>query len=283
MEKKEVLSFPGFHQILRPYTAVTQYVLYNELFYWAYPEGSVPEAYVSRWCTGRDPVKEVISRPAAMEPGEFERYRALWKTLLDSARVHCPDTLVNSLRAAIKKDVFQQNKRLPKAEHELLAWALVQALQNDYISNSIQIDPSLLSAFQDADQLCREANIPLNAPHILDILLSLPRSPLLQALNKLHPNLGSQYAQSMKAYAQSTHHSGTHDGWDVSSSEFLFYAQKKAFLDKRTAAGEADIINGLLLSRSNVVADLLRHAGGREALSAALSSLNQTTVPDILL
>lgn len=280
MEKKEVLTFCGFHFILQPHMKTTQYALYSELFERAYPDEGVPEAYISRWCTGREPVKEIISCPAAERPEEeLNQYSALWEKLQKLGYVHCSDALTTSLRHAIQKDAFQQKKRLPKAAHEILAWALVQALGNDYIKNKIQIDPSLLASFQEADKRCREANVPLNAPYILNILLETPRSPLLQALNRLRPGLGSQYAESTKKYAESTNHWGTYEGWDVTQSEFLFYAQKEAFFDNREMAGELDIVKGMLRSRSNVVQALLQHTGGREALVETLLALNKTTVP----
>lgn len=279
MKKKEVLTFRDLHLILRNHMTVTQYEFYNELFNWAYPDGGVPEAYVSRWCNGRKSVSEVISGPAAKEPEEFNRYRVLWKKLLERKYIRCSDALMDALRNAIKKDAFQKKKRLPKAEHEVLAWALIQALENDYIKDNVPIDPALLGAFQQADKFCREANIPLNAPYILNILLETPHSPLLQALNKLRPGFGGQYSGSMKKYVERANHSGRYEGWEVIQSEFLFYAQKTVFLRKEEGktVEEIDIVEGLLMSSSNTVDTLVQHAGGREKLLAALSPINITS------
>lgn len=283
MEKNEVLMFRDFHLIVQPYKTSTQYEFYNELFKWAYPDGGVPVEYISRWCSGRKPVSELISGPAAVRPEEeLARYSGTWEQLLKNEYIHGSKTLMTSLRDAIRKDVFQQRKRLPKAEHEMLAWALVQALRNGYIKQKVQIDPSLLSTFREADKRCRAANIPLNTPYILNILLGTPHSPLLQALNRLEPGLGERYANSTKEYAATTSHGGRYEGWDVTESEFLFYAQATAFSENRETAGELDIVKGLLRSRSTVVKSLLQYVGGREVLTAVLLALNKTTVPGIL-
>jgi len=280
MEKRDVLSFHSFHHISQNYFAVPQYKIYNVLFQWAYPDGDVPEACVSRWCTGYAPVKNVVLRLAARQPDrEFDRYSKLWENLVKLEYVHCPDTLSASLRDEIRKDVSQQKKRLPKAGHDLLAYALVQALGNDYIMNKIDINPSLLSAFQTADKQCRSAGIPLRAPYILNVLLDLPDSRLLQTLNRLRPELGSHYAEEIRKYVQRKNHGGAYEGWDAAQSAFLFYAKKEAFLDNRDTAEELDIVTGLLYSHSSTVEKLLDLAGGRETLIAALHSNNTTSIP----
>lgn len=275
MKTKEALSFYEFHSILNPYSALPPEELYGKLFAGMKAEADLTAESISRWCNGKGYVSgKILDAAVAMPKRYFIEYSTVWQGLLQEKDVYCSEELVRSMRRAIQKDKSEKERRLPEADHEILAWALMAALKNDYVEKKILIQPLFLKKLKDIDEFCRRADIPVNVPHILDILLNEPYFQLYAALNNLKSSLGDSYRKKMHEYAKSIRHKGMYEDGDILDSEFLFYAKKKAFSAGKQEADDIDLMGGLFMTMSNTLKEMERLAGGSDKLIAAMSEIS---------
>lgn len=277
MKAKEALSFYEFHSILKPYCVLSPEELYGKLFAGMKRAETLTEESISRWCNGKEYVSgKILDAAVAMPKRYFIEYSTVWQDLLQERAVYSSEELVRSMHRAIQKDKSEKERKLPEAEHELLSWALMVALKNDYVEKKIPIQPLFLKKLEDIDAFCRRADIPMNVPHILDILLNEPYFQLYAALNTLKPSLGDSYRKKMHEYAKSTRHKGVYEDGDIMDSEFLFYAKRKAFSAGKQEADDIDLMDGLFMTMSNTLKEMERLVGGRDKLIAAMSEISCT-------
>lgn len=311
MQQNDFLMLPIYNTILEKYGIIGHGKLkrihvYNEALAFAYEkstdnngaqnreetanskDGPIPPETLSRWLSGKRWVSsEVLNAVMESPNNSFTRFYAFWEKNIFQNNITIPDYFDNEVIALLNKDPFgcilfpDGNVPYNGDIYSLLAEALVQSLANEYIAKETGLTSGFSEELLNVDFFCKKHGNDLRAPYIIDILLRMPDSKLMRALNSFDSKLGNAVSASVGNYVRNPKHSTPYTESDIHTpythpvlaSRFLFLAKKHAYSGKRAVAEEQDLIYGIFQEDSGSIRQILDKTGGFERLMASVLSL----------